>query len=147
MPTVSLGDQELMLLRYITDRSPVTAGEVSAGFGEPSGLARSTVETMMERLRKKGYLARSREEGVFRYTTTIAPQELMTGLVRQFVEQTLAGSLLPFVNYFSQQNRLSAAELRELERMVEKLQLPDKEAGNERCYLDHPVERGGGALE
>ena len=125
MPTLSLGDQELMLLRYVTEQSPVTAGEVAAGFGEPNGLARSTVETMMERLRKKGYLTRSPQDGVFRYAATIAPQELMTGLVRQFVEQTLAGSLLPFVNYFSQQNRLSAAELRELERMVEKLQLPD----------------------
>ena len=146
MQTVSLGDQELMLLRYVTEQSPLTAGEVAAGFGEPNGLARSTVETMLERLRKKGYLARSRQDGVFHYTPTVAPLELMTGLVRQFVEQTLAGSLLPFVNYFSQQNRLSAAELRDLEHMVEKLQSPDtphspdKEAGYERCNLDRPVE-------
>jgi predicted transcriptional regulator len=140
MPTPSLGDQELALLRYVTERSTVTAGEVAIGYGEPNGLARSTVETMLERLRKKGMLTRSRQEGVFRYTTTIAPQELMTGLVRQFVEQTLAGSLLPFVNYFSQQNRLSAAEIKELERMVEKLQSPDKEAGHERCNLDTSVE-------
>ncbi|HLK56924.1 MAG TPA: BlaI/MecI/CopY family transcriptional regulator [Chthonomonadaceae bacterium] len=140
MPKPSLGDQELALLRYITEQAPVTVGEVAAGFGEPSGLARSTVETVMERLRKKGYLIRGRQEGVFRYTTTVAPQELMTGLVRQFVEQTLAGSLTPFVNYFSQQNRLSAAELRELERMVEKLQSPDKEARHARRNLDHPLE-------
>jgi predicted transcriptional regulator len=139
MPTPSLGDQELALLRYVTERSLVTAGEVAAGFGESNGLARSTVETMLERLRKKGYLTRCRQGGVFRYTTTVAPQELMTGLVRQFVEQTLAGSLLPLVNYFSQQNRLSAAELRELERMVEKLQSPDKEADDERCDLDQPL--------
>jgi predicted transcriptional regulator len=140
MPIPSLGDQELALLRYITERSPVTAGEVAAGFGEPNGLARSTVETMMERLRKKGCLNRSRQDGVFRYTTTMAPQELMTGLVRQFVEQTLAGSLLPFVNYFSQQNRLSATELRELERMVEKLQSPESEVRDGWSSLDPPVE-------
>src|SRR5271166_3494475 len=99
MHTPSLGDQELALLRYVAEHAPATVGEVAAGFGEPNGLARSTVETVMERLRKKGYLARSRQAGIFRYTATMAPQELMTGLVRQFVERTLAGSLLPFVNY------------------------------------------------
>ncbi len=140
MPTPSLGDQELAVLRYIAEHAPVTVGETASGFGEPNGLARSTVETVMERLRKKGYLARNQHDGIFRYTATVAPQELMTGLVRQFVQQTLAGSLLPFVNYFSQQNRLSAAELRELERMVEKLQSPHKEASDDHCDLDCPVE-------
>src|SRR5258706_7714571 len=105
------GDQELALLRYIGERARVTVGEAGAGFGEPNGLARSTVDTVMERLRKKGYLIRTRQDGVFHYTATVAPQELMSGLVKQFIEQTLAGSLLPFVTYFSQQNRLSDKEL------------------------------------
>jgi len=139
MRTPSLGDQELAVLRYITEHAPVTVGEVAAGFGEPNGLARSTVETVMERLRKKWYLTRSRKDGVFRYTATFAPQELMSGLVKQFVEQTLSGSLLPFVTYFSQQNRLSEQELAELERLVEKLQPPNKEADHER-NMDRPLE-------
>jgi predicted transcriptional regulator len=139
MRTPSLGDQELALLRYIAEQAPVTVGEATAGFGEPNGLARSTVDTVMERLRKKGYLTRSRQDGVFHYTPTVAPQELMSGLVQQFVEQTLAGSLLPFVTYFSRQNRLSDTELAELERLVEKLQSPDKEAGHER-RMDRPLE-------
>jgi len=128
MPTPSLGEQELALLRYITEHDDTTAGQVAAGFGEANGLARSTVETMMERLRKKGYLTRVRKAGVFRYTATIAPRELMTAIVQQFVENTLAGSLTPFVHYFTQQNLLSADELRELERLVEKLQ--SSEAGD-----------------
>jgi predicted transcriptional regulator len=131
MRTASLGDQELALLRYITENAPVTVGEVASGFGEPFGLARSTVDTMMERLRKKGYLTRRRESGIFRYRATVGAQELMTGLVHQFVERTLAGSLLPFVTYFSQQDRLSSSEMAELERLVEKLQSPKTETDRE----------------
>jgi predicted transcriptional regulator len=52
----------------------------------------------------------------------MAPQELTNGLVKQFIENTLAGSLTPFVHYFTQQNLLSPTEVRELERLVEKLQ-------------------------
>ncbi len=140
MSTASLGDQELALLRYITENAPVTVGEVVAGFGEPTGLARSTVDTVMERLRKKGYLARRRQDGIFHYTATVAPHELMTGLVRQFVDQTLAGSLLPFVTYFSQQNRLSTAEMAELERLVEKLQSPNTEADHGQRDVDRTLE-------
>lgn len=124
MTTHTLGDQELLLLRYVSSSAPVTVGEIYAGFGEPSGLARSTIETVLERLRKKGYLTRRRLEGVYCYEPTAAPQEVLGGLVEQFVERTLAGSLVPFVTYFSKQNRLTDDELAELERLVAKLEAP-----------------------
>jgi predicted transcriptional regulator len=120
--TRTLGEQELEMLRYIADNAPVSAGEVSTAFGQSNGLARSTVETVMERLRKKGFLARSREDNVFKYRPTQAQNELMSGLVEKFVEKTLAGSLVPLVTYFSKQNRLSETELEELQRLVAKLQ-------------------------
>lgn len=120
--TPTLGDQELALLRYISAHAPLSAGEVFNQFGEPHGLARSTVETVMERLRKKNYLTRKSHDGVFRYEATVGSQELMSGLVEQFVQRTLDGSLVPFVTYFSKQNRLTEAEMAELERLVGKLQ-------------------------
>ena len=43
-----LGDQELETLRYISEHAPISVGEVAAGFGEPRGLARTTVLTVME---------------------------------------------------------------------------------------------------
>lgn len=125
-PLPTLGDQEIAFLRYIAEHSPASAGEVTVGFGEPHGLARSTVETVMERLRKKGYLTRKKAGGVYKYKLTVAPQDLMGGLVEQFVEKTLAGSLVPFVTYFSRQNRLTDEELAELERLVSKLR-PEEE--------------------
>ena len=54
----TIGDQELALLQYLGENEPASVGEVAAGFGEARGLARSTVLTMMERLRTKGYLQR-----------------------------------------------------------------------------------------
>ena len=50
----TVGDQELALLRYVSEHNDATVGEAAAGFGQPRQLARSTVLTMMERLRKKG---------------------------------------------------------------------------------------------
>ena len=116
-----LGDQELEVLKYVADHAPLTVREAAEQWGEPHGLARTTILTMMERLRKKGYLARHKAGGSFEYTPVIAKTDLLRGLVQNFVEKTLAGSLSPFVAYLSDTKDLSASELDSLKRLVQTL--------------------------
>jgi predicted transcriptional regulator len=118
----SIGDQELALLRWVAEKRAASVGEVAEGFGAPRGLARSTVLTMMERLRAKRYLERRRTDGVFRYAAKASPSELLQGAVASFVEKTLAGSVSPVVTYLAEREEVSDDELAELERLVEKLQ-------------------------
>jgi predicted transcriptional regulator len=117
----SVGGQELALLRYLSEHDGVTVGEAAAGFGEPRQLARSTVLTMMERLRKKGYLGRKLVGGVYRYAPRSAPDTAVGRAVRSFVERALGGSISPFVAYLAERERLSDAELAELEDVLARL--------------------------
>ena len=89
----TLGNLELEILRYVTDHAPVSVGQVTEGFAVPRGLSRSTINTSMERLFKKGYLTRASEsEGeVFRYAGAVPSEEVLGGLVEQFVEKIRAG--------------------------------------------------------
>jgi predicted transcriptional regulator len=118
-PTV--GEQELEVWRFIADRAPVSAREVVEHFAAEQGLARTTVLTVMERLRKKGYLTRKRQDGVFHYAPRVPPAEVLHGLVGRFVEKTLGGSVSPVVAYLARARQISDAELAELQRMVEQL--------------------------
>jgi predicted transcriptional regulator len=122
MTAKTLGDQELALLRFVADRGGATVGEAVEDFGGPRGLARSTVLTMMERLRSKGYLERQRVEGVYRYTSPASAREILRGVVESFVEGTLGGSLSPFVTYLAEAKEVSKDELAELEALVAQLQ-------------------------
>jgi predicted transcriptional regulator len=117
----SVGEQELALLRHIADRGAVTVGEAAGEFGNSHGLARSTVLTMMERLRKKGHLSRRLQNGVYRYRTRESSADLMKGAVRRFVERNLGGSLSPFLAYLAEGGDISVSELRELEQIVARL--------------------------
>jgi predicted transcriptional regulator len=117
----TIGIQELALLRFIAERGPVTVGEVAETYGRERGLSRTTCLTMMQRLREKRRLARRKSGGVFVYSSRESAGELMQGLVRQFVERSLDGSVTPFVQYLSADARVSASELRELEALVRKL--------------------------
>jgi predicted transcriptional regulator len=125
-----LGELELEVWRYIADHAPVAAREVAARFAEERGLARTTVLTVIERLRQKGYLTRRRHEGVFRYSPRVSPSEVVQGLVRQFVEKTLAGSVSPLVAYLTHNPQLSEEEIAALQQLVEAMREEKKEAGS-----------------
>ena len=117
----SIGEQELALLRFVADRGAVSVGEAAEAFGGNRGLARSTVLTMMERLRRKGHLARRMADGVYRYRALSSSADLLKGAVRRFVERHLDGSVSPFLAYLTDSAELSERERRELEKIVARL--------------------------
>ena len=124
----TIGDQELALLHHIEECGHASVGEVAIGYGEPRGLARSTVLTMMERLRGKGYLKRRQVKGMYRYSTATGPGEAMRSAVGSFVEKTLSGSVSPFVAWMSERAEVSDTELAQLEALVTQLQSKRKES-------------------
>ncbi len=117
----TIGEQELALLRHIADRGTMTVGEAADEFGAGRGLARSTVLTMMERLRRKGYLSRRMTQGVFRYRACSSSADLLKDAVQRFVERNLDGSVSPFLAYLSDAAELSDQERQDLERIVARL--------------------------
>jgi predicted transcriptional regulator len=116
-----VGEQELVVLRWVAEHGPATVGEVAERFGEPQGLARSTVLTVMERLRAKGHLTRRKVEGVYQYSSRVPLTELLSGVVGDFVTKSLAGSLSPFAAWLSRAEEVSDEELRQLEDAVARL--------------------------
>ncbi len=62
-PREPLGRLELDVLQYIADHHPISVREVAAHFAATSGQARTTLLTVMERLRAKGYLKRRKAAG------------------------------------------------------------------------------------
>ena len=124
----TIGDRELALVQYLTERGPLTVAEAVEGFGARHQWARSTVLTMMERLRAKRYLRRRAVDGVFRYEATRAPGEVLRHTVTAFVERTLGGSVAPFVAYLAERGEVSDRELEELEAAVERLRERREEA-------------------
>jgi predicted transcriptional regulator len=81
---------------------------------------------MMERLRKKGFLSRSMDDGVFRYRALSSSADLLKGAVQRFVERNLDGSVSPFLAYLSDAADLTDRERQELERIVARLDASER---------------------
>jgi len=116
------GDQELQVFRHVADEAPITVREVARHFGERQGLARTTILTVMERLRRKGYLRRKKIDGLYHYSATVAKKDLLRSLVRDFAERVLAGSPQPFMAYLAEDADLSEAEAEQLYKLVRDLE-------------------------
>jgi predicted transcriptional regulator len=121
MKRLLLGEQELEVLRFVSDHSPTNVRSVVENYGEPKGLARTTILTVMERLRKKGFLHRTKVEGIYAYTPSRPKTDILRGLVENFIERTLNGSLTPFVAYLSETRSLTDEEITELKKLVDSL--------------------------
>lgn len=117
----SLGEQEMDLLRYLTEHSPASVRDVADHFEKTKGLARTTVLTVMERLRKKGLLTRSKSAGIFQYSAKMQTGELLSSKVSDFVEKTLGGSVSPLIAYFINSPKLTREELDQLQNLARKI--------------------------
>jgi predicted transcriptional regulator len=121
MATRPVSNQELEFLLHLAQNGPITATQFWEGFGSTRGLARTTVLTVLERLRQKGHVTRRREDGVYIYRAIVAHGETMRRSVGQFVDRALGGSISPFAAYLSERSDVSEEELDELNRAVRAL--------------------------
>lgn len=128
-PREPLGRLERDVLQHLADHHPATVREVAAHFAATTGQARTTVLTVMERLREKGYLKRRKAAGVHRYTPTISKADLLHQLVGGFVDEVLDGEVSPFVAYLTRSSLLNDDEVRKLEALLSRLESGRLESG------------------
>lgn len=122
-----IGEAEMRLLSFLAERGATTVREAWEEYGQAQGYVRTTVQQMMERLRKKELLTRAPGPGGWRYAATSPKAGILKGAVDRFVRESLGGSLSPFVQYLSEARELSdddMAALRELVRRMDDEERP-----------------------
>jgi predicted transcriptional regulator len=112
---------EMEILQFVLDRAPVTVREVADQMAQAKGLARTTVLTVMERLRQKGHLTRQVGPAGYLYSPREPKPEMQRDMVAEFVERSLGGSVSPFVAYLADRVELSDAEMDALNGLLDKL--------------------------
>jgi predicted transcriptional regulator len=117
-----LGAAESEVLRYIAENHPISVRDAADHFAAVRGLTKTTILNVMERLRAKGFLTRESKGGIFHYSPTQAQSAVLRGLVENFVDTMLGGSLEPFAAYLAEKETMSDAELARLKEIIEALE-------------------------
>jgi predicted transcriptional regulator len=115
-------DSEWAVLEVLWDQGACTVrqlADVLYPTGGPSDYA--TVHKLLERLERKGYVTRTRREGVFFFQAVLQRDDLIGRQLEALVDKMCGGSLQPLLTSLIKVKRLTRAELRELLTLVDDL--------------------------
>ena len=117
--TLTVHELELMKIIWRHDE-PVTVRDVYEELRTRRPVAYTTVLTSMKTLEQKGYLKATQLDRAYLYRPARPKQQVITDMVRDFVERVFNGSSRPLVLHLLEDNQISESELREITRMLGK---------------------------
>ena len=87
-----------------------------------------TVQTYLRRLKTKGYLRTRRDGRSNVYSPSVRPDNVVRGLVKDFVDRTFAGQAMPLMQQLIDDRGLSDSEIDSLQAMLNDLKRKGKKS-------------------
>ena len=110
-------------MKVVWRRNEATVRDVYEALRESRPIAYTTVMTMMRILQEKGYLTKVAEEKAHVYRPVRPRQEVLGGMVREFLDRVFDGASDALLVHLARDNKLTAKQ----KRIVKQL-LDDEEA-------------------
>ena len=99
-----------------------TVREVYEALRERRKIAYTTVMTMMGILEDKGFLTRTRVDRAYEYRPTQSRQQVLGGMVREFLDRVFDGAAAPLLVHLARDTRLSKRDREKLRRLAEEVE-------------------------
>jgi BlaI family transcriptional regulator, penicillinase repressor len=115
---LELFDSEWTILRAVWKNEPVAAPAVQELLAPEKGWAYTTVKTLMDRMVKKGLLRTEKIRNLYLYTAAVTPTQARKGEIRRILKRAFDGALTPMMQFLIENEALSDADCRELERLI-----------------------------
>jgi BlaI family transcriptional regulator, penicillinase repressor len=120
-PTATLTPQELAIMKVVWALESATVRDVYERLRAHRDVAYTTVLTMMKILEQKGYVSKTRADRAFVYRATRPRQQVLGGMVREFVDRVFDGASRPMLLHLVKQTKLSDKERKALLRAIEEV--------------------------
>jgi BlaI family penicillinase repressor len=118
-PTPTLTPQELAIMKVVWRLESATVRDIYEQLRERRDIAYTTVLTMMKILEQKGYVKKTRAERAFVYRAARPRQQVLGGMVREFIDRVFDGASRPMLLHLVTETKLSEKERRALLRAIE----------------------------
>jgi predicted transcriptional regulator len=114
----TLTEQELEIMKIVWAREVATVRDVYEELLERRKIAYTTVMTMMKILEQKKYLLKTQEDRAYIYRPAKPKNQVIKGMVREFVNRVFNGSAEPLLVHLIEDRRLSQKDLEEITHMI-----------------------------
>lgn len=123
---VAVSPAETEVLRIVWQLGQATVQAVADHLPPDRGIAYATVQTLLRRLEKKGYLKHRAEGKAHVFIPAARKEQVIQRSVRDFLDRLFGGDPLPLVQHLAAHGQITAEDIERL-----------------RCTLDHRLEEMG----
>ena len=111
---------EIMEILWSNGQGGMTSAEIWQELMKKRKVARTTVQTMVQRLAKRGWLIKMERDGALRYCPTMSRSRVTDQLTARFIEQVFGGSPEMLIRSLLGSKRIKPGELERIRRLLSK---------------------------
>jgi BlaI family transcriptional regulator, penicillinase repressor len=120
MAPTQLGRMQLLIMQVLWKKRRATAREITAVLNESQPVAHSTVQTLLRGLEDKGSLAHEELGRTFVFFPLVEEEKYRDKATRDLLDRVFGGSVSSLVTHLLKNERVSAAELAEIRRLIDR---------------------------
>ena len=110
-------------MKLVWHRETATVRDIYEALLDKRKIAYTTVMTMMKILETKGYLKKRRQDRAFIYRPTHPKNQVISGMLREFIDRVFNGSAEPLLVHLVQSRHIREKDLQKIARMIEEVKM------------------------
>jgi predicted transcriptional regulator len=124
VPSISEAESHVMGLLW--RNAPQGSEELVAALQPDTGWHENTVRTLLNRLVRKGAVRAEREGRRYLYSPVLTREQWQTQESRNLLDRVFGGRVAPLLVHFSRNEKLSARDVAELRKLVDRLEKKER---------------------
>ena len=118
-----ISDAEHAVMEVLWQRAPLTATEVADALADAREWSLQTVKTLLSRLTNKGAVSYDQDGRRYLYSPILAREDYVGDESRRLVDRLFGGRAAPLIAHLAEQQKFTAEDLAEIERLIGELKL------------------------
>jgi BlaI family transcriptional regulator, penicillinase repressor len=116
---LAISEAEWTVMKTLWERQPLASKDVVDALAPATTWKPKTIHTLLARLVRKGAVRAKKEGREYRFTPVVRAEDCQRHVSRSFLDRVFDGNVAPFLACFVRNNKLSAAEIEELKRILD----------------------------
>jgi len=116
LPTVSPAETEILRLVWQLDKA--TVQEVCDSLPAKRKIAYATVQTLLRRLEKKGYLKHAIRGKAHAFFPAVKSEKVIKRSINDFLDRLFGGDPIPLMQYLAEHGKIGAKDIERLKELT-----------------------------
>ena len=118
--SIPVSPSETEVLRIVWELENATVQEVCDGLPKSRDIAYATVQTLLRRLEKKGYVKHITKGKAHVFYPEVKQEDVIGSAVGSFVDKLFGGDAVPLVQYLAKHGKITSDDVSKLKKLVNK---------------------------